>query len=219
MNKLNKKQKITLIILASILLAGFCYYTYINENKLAVNENLEITNNIEENKSVSETKNKIKVHILGAVNIEGIVELEENSRIADAVEAAGGFKENACKSEVNLACILEDGMQIRIPTNEEVAEEKEKNTNTVELLNSINNQTEASQGNLKGNVGKRKSKININTASQSMLETLPGIGQATALKIITYRNENGKFKEVAELKKVKGIGESKFNSIKDLITI
>ena len=60
-------------------------------------------------------------------------------------------------------------------------------------------------------------KININTASQADLETLPGIGSATALKIINYRNSNGKFNSIEDIKNVKGIGDSKFENIKDFI--
>lgn len=64
---------------------------------------------------------------------------------------------------------------------------------------------------------KQNAKININTATQTELETLPGIGPSTALKIIAYRKEKGKFKTIEEIKDVSGIGESKFNHIKDLI--
>ena len=64
----------------------------------------------------------------------------------------------------------------------------------------------------------KKSKININTATQSELETLPGIGPSTATKIINYRKENGRFNSIEDIKKVKGIGDSKFSQIKDLIT-
>ena len=65
----------------------------------------------------------------------------------------------------------------------------------------------------------KNAKININKATQTQLETLPGIGPSTALKIINYRNENGNFKNVEDLKNVSGIGESKYKNIKDLIII
>lgn len=226
MSRVSKKQKIIVIILVSIVLVGFYYYTYIRKNNFSIDEKLKIEDMAEKGENSSKTK--IKIHILGAVNTEGLVELDEESRIADAVEAAGGFTENACTSEVNLACLLEDGMQIRIPTNEEILKEKENSMATEQEVNFTTNKNGVnkestvgvtSKGSTVGITNKANAKININTASQSELERLPGIGEATATKIIAYRNENGKFKEITEIKNVKGIGESKFNLIKDLITI
>ena len=86
-----------------------------------------------------------------------------------------------------------------------------KNDNILENDDNLNNTTDKSSTN--------KSKVNINTAPQTELETLPGIGPSIALKIINYRNENGKFSSIDEIKNVSGIGDSKFENIKKYITV
>ncbi len=231
MNKLNKKQKMIVIAISVIVIVSIGYYVYGRSGTFAVGESLEINQEekdiAQDNNTKDETKidkQMIKVHVSGAVNNEGLVELEENSRIADAVEKAGGLKENACMEDVNLAYLLEDGMKVKIPTKEEVQAQKNNNSESssesIEIIKSNNVDIEK---NAKSkdfvNSKKNNSKVNINTANQTELETLPGIGTATALKIINYRKENGKFKNVEDIKNVKGIGDSKFNNIKDLIII
>ena len=223
MNYLIKNKKITLAILIIIIIISICYYIYSeNTNFLSIQEqNLEIDEqelenvNTEDNNTTNETKEKniIMVHVSGAVNQPGIVELSENSRIADAIQKAGGLKEEACIDEINLAYVLEDGIKIHIPTVEEQKEKSVGNNNNIYITSESNFSTE------KNNNQKKTGKININTATQEELETLPGIGPTTALKIINYRNENGKFKSIEDIKEVSGIGESKFNNIKDIISI
>ena len=139
-NQLNKKQKIILIIVAIIVMVGIGYYMYVKDNVNVENdkENLEIEqqkidnneNNVDSNKN---DNLNIIVHISGAVNKEGVIELKENSRIADAIEKAGGLKDNACMDEINLAYKLEDGMKIHIPTIEEQKNEniKEESNNYI----------------------------------------------------------------------------------------
>ena len=132
---------------------------------------------------------KIKVHVSGAVNKEGVVELEINSRIVDAIDKAGGIKENACMDEINLAYKLEDGMKVYIPTIDEKKEAEQRNeigtqnNEYVPIGGGTNNKNE--------NKSPESTKIDINTCTQTELETLPGIGPSTALKIIQYRNEKG----------------------------
>lgn len=198
MIKLDRKN--VTIILFTIIVIGIVYYIYSNyfneptqdfeatlenENKVDVESNNEKDNNKE---------NNMVVHISGAVINEGIVELKEGSRITDAIEKAGGLKENACIKDINLAEILEDGIKINIPTIDEYNKSKE---NSEEI-----NQNNISQTNNKSSNVQKNIKVNINTATQSELETLPGIGASTALKIINYRKENGKFKSIEDIKKV-----------------
>ncbi len=233
MNKLNKKQKMIIIAISIIAIVSIGYYVYGKSGTFAVDENLEISqdnrndinDNNDDNDGDKKNKQMIKVHISGAVNNEGLIELEENSRVADAINKAGGVKENACMEEVNLAYLLEDGTKVKIPTKEEVQTQKNNNlespSSSAEIVKSNNvnfGKSSGSKISVSSN-NKNNLKVNINTANQTELETLPGIGTATALKIINYRKENGKFKNVEDIKNVKGIGESKFNNIKELIII
>lgn len=219
-NSLNKKQKIILVIIAIIITTIIVYNFYIKEDEFIKIDNIvNMQNSKEESKEDiakqdnSEENQQIIVHVSGAVNIEGIVKLPQNSRIADAIEKSNGLKEDANIQDINLAYILEDGMKIYIPSkNENSKEDKidEKNNNYYnnyesEQYNNINNK-------------KQSRKININTATQTELETLPGIGPSTALKIINYRKEQKTFSNIEEIKEVSGIGDSKFEKIKDLIT-
>ena len=125
---------------------------------------------------------------------------------------AGGLKEDADLKQINLAYVLEDGMKINIPS---------KNESTNENTNEDSNNTESyiTKENLNSSNNTKISKVNINNATQTELETLPGIGPSTALKIINYRKEKGKFNKIEDIKNVNGIGESKFNKIKEFIKI
>lgn len=232
MSNLNKNQKIIISIAVSVIIASICYYVYAKDKNFLdlQSQELEIeqnqTNSTENNiTEEGSSGNNIIVHISGAVNKEGIVELKENSRIADVIEEAEGLKEEACIDEINLAYVLEDGMKIHIPTKEEINSKKESEsqeyitkssgTNIEDDSKSNNNSSQSSNG----TTLVQNSKININTATQTELETLPGIGPSTAVKIINYREQQGKFKSVEDIKNVSGIGDSKFNKIKDLIRV
>ena len=226
-SSLNKKQKIAGgLFIIFIIICAF-YYFNIENNTVEVinqeeNENRhEIDNQINEEKNANEENNeeKIFVHISGAVNNEGVIELGKNSRISDAIEKAGGLKEEANLKDINLAYKLEDGMKIHIPNNTEQEEkEKENDMNENELIDYNNTGAMELQGE-SGTTKEETAKININKATQTELETLPGIGPSTALKIINYRKENGSFKNIEDIKNVSGIGETKFNNIKSLITV
>lgn len=203
MQKINRKTIIIILIIMAITLIYYIYSTKENEEI----ESFEQTNKIMENDTeTEETKEKIKIHIAGAVNKEGLYELEEEQRIADAIEIAGGLKNDADLNDINLASKLEDGMKIYIPT---INEKTNENVDAESTYSTENSNTQE----------KTTNKININTASQSELDTLPGIGPSTALKIIKYREENGKFKSIEDIKEVSGIGESKYEQIKDLIKV
>ncbi len=218
MKYINKKQKILLVIIIFIIALGVVYYANImktNDEFDIDKQNLEVLNTSEENNNTEEDKEeteKIVVHVSGAVKNEGVVELDKNSRVVDAIEAVGGVTENAYMKNVNLAEQLEDGSKIYIPTKEE-AENEKQNTNY------ITSNSNVSSGSSIANEKTRSGKININTATAEELDTLPGIGESTANKIINYRKEHGKFKSIEEIKEVSGIGDSKYEQIKDLIEI
>ena len=211
MNNLSKIQKRIFIIVIIIVLGIVGYYIYgRNSNNTEITKEEEILVKTEEN-TTDLQDGKIIVHITGAVKKEGIVTLRENSRIADAIEEAGGLKEDADMSKINLAYVLEDGIKIKIPSIND-KEENEEITKDEEVVENTSQSNAGSENN-------KSETVNINKASQTELETLPGIGPSTALKIINYRNENGKFSSIEDLKKVSGIGDSKFDNIKDLISV
>lgn len=137
----------------------------------------------------------IYVHVCGAVNEPGVVELPEGSRAEAGVSAAGGMRADADTDYVNLAAPLADGEKLYIPTLEEGRALKEQEAE------------------------KESGLVNINTADSAALCTLPGIGESRAASIIAYREEHGAFQSVEDIMKVSGIGESAFGKLKDLITV
>lgn len=155
---------------------------------------------------IEETENSdIVVHILGCVQSPGIVKVPEGSRIIDVISSAGGATSDADFSKINLAYMVSDAQKIYIPSVND-------NLNTVDYITDSAGENVLEQEN-------NSSTVNINTASQTELEALPGIGPSTALKIIDYRTSNGKFKTIEDIMDVPGIGKSKFNSLKDYILI
>jgi competence protein ComEA len=145
------------------------------------------------------TDKPIVVHITGAVPRPGVYALPQGARIQDGISAAGGFLAEADKTNINLAQLLEDGEKLDVPYIEGASPVlatpvQEVVTTTTEL-------------------------ININTASQAELESLPGIGPTTAAKIIQYRDDNGPFINAEDIINVPGIGPGTYERIKDLITV
>lgn len=207
MEFLNKKQKLIIGIIGAIMLffIGFYIMNKVEDtNYIEVEELDEIDNSNNENINLVEEE-KIKVHITGEVENEGIIEIDKDSRIADVIEKAGGLKEEADLSKINLAYLVKDGQKIYIPNIEEEIKEEYI---TEEAGDGVLPEEENTGG-----------KVNINTAKQTELETLTGIGPSTALKIINYRNQNGNFNNIEDIKNVPGIGESKFENIKNDICV
>jgi competence protein ComEA len=154
---------------------------------------------------------KIKAYICGHVKNPGVYELKDDARIEQLLDACGGASEKACLEAVNLAKKLNDGEMVYIPSIEEVA----KNGNFFDYIYGFTQDIDA--GSDSG--GSQSKIINVNTASAGELESLPGIGEAIAQDIIAYREKYGLFKSKEELKNVKGIGDIKFEKVKDLISI
>ena len=209
MNHFNKKQKIIAIILITIIGIGIYCYTDAIEN--TNEEEIENVLEVAQTNTTKETEEKnIFVHIAGCVQKEGMLKLSSNSRIADAIEKAGGLTQEADLSDINLAYLLEDGMKIYIPNQNERQENNEKTKNIPKEENTPSMQIQ--------DTNTKQDVININTATQEELDTLPGIGPATAAKIIAYRKEKGKFNNKEEIKEVSGIGEAKYEKMKEYIS-
>lgn len=182
--------------------------------------NLNEENSIKIRESTSLNGNKkIIVHISGEVISPGVISLEEGARIVDAINMADGVTEEADLSKVNLAYVLEDAQKIYIPNiNEKEEKEIVKNIEEGVVIrgSGMSDENNSSSGN---NSKNENVKININTANVKELQKLSGIGESIALRIVTYRKENGKFNSIEDLKNVSGIGENKFNKIKNNIFV
>ena len=133
---------------------------------------------------ISPPSPEIHVYVEGEVVSPGVYTLQDGDRVADAIEAAGGFTADADQGAVNLASPLRDGDRVHVYR-----------------------------------IGDVPQKINLNTAEAWLLQSLPGIGETLAQRIIDYRNENGSFQQIEALKKVEGIGAATFEKLKDNITV
>ena len=202
----------------------------LDENVEVVEESeINSNDNIEEGEESKKTydntiieEKKIFVYITGEVINPGVVILNEGSRIVDAINAAGGTTSNANVTKVNLVFILEDGMKINIPNNSDLKSNSDFEYITLNSGDGRNDdyiKNESDSESTKSSYSKSYDIVNINTATQTELETLPGIGPSLALKIINYRNENGKFSSIDEIKNVSGIGERKFEELKKYVNI
>ncbi len=174
-------------------------------------------------KTKEEDIKEIMVDVKGEVVNEGIYKLKEGSRVIDAIQLAGGITQNGDTSVLNLSKKLEDEMVIIVYSYYEVRNfEKVREVNEIvsqncmEGFNGVSNdaciETEQSNNN-------STTKISINKATLEELMKLPGIGEAKAKSIIEYREKNGEFQNIEQLKEVNGIGDSLFDQIKENITI
>lgn len=177
---------------------------------------------------------EIAVHICGAVNQPGVYYLKENQRLYEAVAKAGGFREDADEDYLNQALILEDGMKVVVPTIAETTvknemkeiglEEKEESLSKSILTAQESEKTALEEGFLHKKEGTdviaaQESKIDLNTADETLLCTLPGIGESRAKSIIAYRQENGPFRSPEDVMNVSGIKEAAYEKIKDYIMV
>jgi len=153
------------------------------------------------------TKEPIAVHVLGAVPRPGLYILPEDSRVQDAINAAGGLLSAAEAGSINLAARLEDGQQLDILYRE--GEQPAENFSVLPP-----EETAPGPG-----LPPNADLIDINSATLEELDTLPGIGPTTAQKIIDYREENGPFATIEDIMNVSGIGPATFENLKDLITV
>ncbi len=146
----------------------------------------------------------IFVQVAGAVNSPGVYELPSTARVFEAINAAGGLLDTADDYDINQAKTLSDGEKIYVYTSDE----RQLAAGTNASVSGANSFSEATS-----------SLVNINTASQEELKTLPGIGDSKASQIISYRDSNGGFTSIEDIKNVNGIGDSIFSQIQSLITV
>ncbi|PRB09811.1 helix-hairpin-helix domain-containing protein [Microbacterium sp. MYb62] len=144
--------------------------------------------------STAEPTGELYVHVLGAVAAPGLYVLDVDARLVDALAAAGGTNQDANLAAINLARVLEDGEQIIVPT--------------------VGAAPDAS-----GAAPPGDDRVDLNTADQAALETLPRIGPAIAQRIVSWREENGRFRSVDDLLAVPGIGEKLLAGMRDGVRV
>ena len=216
---------ITIIVFIVIIIGIVLIKRTLQKNKY---EDIVPTNDIISNSIQDESQSsdiiKYNIDIKGAVNNPGVYQLDSNLTVNDVINIAGGLTKDADTSIINLAKKITDEMVIIVYTKEEV-----KNSNIVDTViktvekecvcpniqndGCLNNEitdtiTNKSESNL----------ININTATIEELQTISGIGETKAKKIIEYRNTVGKFKSIEDIKNVEGIGDTLYETIKIYIT-
>lgn len=218
MKKFLKKYLYLLIVL--IVLLSLMLYFIFNKDEVKEERNPleEEIVNVTEKINVIEENKKIKIDIKGAVKNPGVYELDDNTRVIDAINVSGGLTAKADTSSINLSKVLKDEMVIVIYTKDEILKAKEENVK----IEYVEIEKECVCPKLPNDACisdiSKNDLISINTASLELLTTLEGIGEAKAKLIIEYR-KNKKFEEIKEIMNVSGIGESLYEKIKDKITI
>lgn len=210
-----RQGKVLLVLLTVIILiVGFYVFNNIfNDDSLAISvsvPNEELPNEeeveIKEDTSISETvqplePEEIKIFVTGEVKEPGVIALQNGSRLSDAIELVGGLTSEADLLRVNLAIrVIDEGMYVIPKIGEELP---------VIAADTTNPQVQA----------ENDTKININSADQATLESLPGIGPSRATAIIDYRDRNGPFANIEGLKEVSGIGDKIFDGLREQITV
>lgn len=153
---------------------------------------------------------RLSVHVVGEVANPGLYEVDAGSRVQAAIDAAGGFTNDANQGSVNLAREIVDGEQIVVAS---------KNASAAGASGAGSAGTASSGTSVSGASGASGGLVNINTADIAGLSSLSGIGEATAKKIIADREKNGPFKTTKDITRVSGIGDKKYEAIKDSITV
>lgn len=192
-----QRNKLLFIVLLAILIVAGSFYSF--WQKGSVSESTSSSEAMTKIPSISEEKSsEIFVYISGAVHKPGVFKAPSNARVFDIVAMAGGLTAEADVAKTNLAQSVKDGMHIHVVDKPLIS-----NDNTM------------AAGSGKAKIGK----VNINHANKSELDALPGVGPALAERIIEYRQTNGSFRDIEELKSVPGIGSSKYEKIKEKISI
>ena len=187
-----KKQLFVLMIVLLAAVGGTYYGLYSEEQSVALDAAVPDNTN--------PAKPEITIYVTGAVNKPGLVKVPEGARAAEAVNACGGLLPIADSEKINMAQSLKDGQQLRVPERNAAGKPDSA-------------KAEKSKGADSGE------KVNINTADEKTLDTLPGVGPAMAKRIIEYRETEGAFQSIEDIKKIRGIGEAKFAKMKDKICI
>lgn len=218
-----KENMIKVVVITLLLFLYVGSFIYISTKIIKTEKGSENETNVlakEDLKEETNTETSVKeivVDVKGSVKKPGVYKIKENSRVTDAIDAAGGLSKNANTRFINLSKLLSDGDVVVIYSNEEIEDVKKEDKIVVEtpcICEEVKN-----DACYKEETANTNGKININTATINELMTLTGIGESKAKLIIEYRTQNGNFKDIKDIMKVKGISETLFSKFKENITI
>lgn len=208
-------KKVFLILFGIIIILSSVIFVIYKNNYEEKEEVVDIFKEEDKEETKEEEKeeevSKVTVDIKGMINTPGVYEVDSTYRVNDVIELAGGLKEGADTSKINLAKLVKDEMTIIIYSTEEVEEEYKNRVcicNCPEVTNDACIEEEESND-----------LININTCTEDDLMSIKGIGKAKAEAIIKYREDNGNYSTIEDIKKVSGIGDALFEKIKVYITV
>lgn len=225
MKILNKKQIVLgILIFLSLVVLGLSAYIIYSLNNEEENLNIALEDSpVKIENTEEETNESIYVEVKGAVQNPGVYAMNEQDLINDAINLAGGFLDNAYTDNINLSKKVTDELVIFVYTEKEYQNSTYSNTtssnNDYQIDNALKNKVSIITSDSTNSDTKTSNLININLASITELMTLPGIGETKANNIISYREENGFFKAIEEIKNVSGIGDATFDQFKALITV
>ena len=219
--KENKKDERAVVIISAVILFGIFYVITLPAEKpsqgiivetqkdditgdtefltaTASPEKMALSRDPVNGKSPEKDEGRVAIHICGEVKNPGVYLFSETPRVVDVIKKAGGFTKKANTGSINQAEKVEDGTQLVIEDKSSKKKKREKAS---------------------GGEKTKDNRINLNTAAKEELMTLPGIGEAKAEQILTFREENGRFSQIEEIKKISGIKDGVFNRIKDMIKV
>lgn len=228
-NKLIITTTIAFLLIILICLSIYSIKISNKNNDILCENNEDIDNNAEV--ALNNEIKKMYVDIKGAVKNPGVYQVNEENIINDVINLAGGLLDKAYVENINLSKKVQDELVIYVYTKDEIKKNNLQENQTCSSNNYIitectenkvsiitsNENNENNENNNNSSVS--SSLININIASIEELTTLPGIGESKAQNIINYREENGYFKTIDEIKNVNGIGEATFDQLKKYITV
>lgn len=190
---------------ALIVFCGFQVWSVFSTPDVTISQNDTNQDQTDEEFDEQGSQASVFVHVTGEVVSPGMYELPQGARVSDAIAAAGGFTEASDDQSINLARQINDGEQIVV--------------GSIQNLGNPSGEGIQDSQSLQGGSVSSEGKVNLNTATAEELMSLDGVGEATAEKILAYRQEHGSFSSIEEIKEVSGIGDKKFEAMKDSLTI
>ncbi|MGN0733614.1 MAG: helix-hairpin-helix domain-containing protein [Emergencia sp.] len=183
-----------------LIVAVLFFGNYGKNEKLVITSPEDETLQVADSQDTAVSAKIIYVDISGEVKNQGVYQVADGTRLFEVIEKAGGLTANASIESINQAEVVTDGQKIIVPNKDD-------------FVTSGSGQNQGSKGLMDNGL------VNINIADLDGLQEIPGVGPATAEKIIAYRNSNGSFKSKEDLMNVSGIGQKTFDKIKDMITV